>query len=137
MITFTKIKQYDEETLQLWMECKFAFRKFSDLPPEQHLQKFIDKSVSFFKVFDNGSFNGCMMIYKILEDSKEIELAGFAKRHVETRGPFKFFVEKIKKKYPDYKIYVVSSELSAGMLFRAVGFRRGATKGNDTFYFYD
>ena len=137
MISFTKIKQHHEETLQLWMECKFAFPKFSELPPEQHLQKFIDKSVSFFKVFNDSEFIGCIFIYNIYDDSKEVEIAGFSKRNVDTKSTVKFFVQKIKKKYPDYKIYATTAQLSAGILLTSVGFRRGSKIGDETFYFYD
>ena len=46
-------------------------------------------------------------------------------------------LESFKKKYPDYKIYATTAQLSAGILLTSVGFRRGSKIGDETFYFYD
>ena len=67
----------------------------------------------------------------------KVEIAGFSKRNVDTKSTVKFFVQKIKKKYPDYKIYATTAQLSAGILLTSVGFRRGSKIGDETFYFYD
>lgn len=118
---FQKISKPDIETLKLFIPYRKIF-PYSSNSASKQLKKIIKNTITFYKVFDNFIFIGCLFVDNIDEQNKIIEFGGFAARKVNTFQAIKELIAFLKYHYPEYRIKAITSQRTAKFCLTRVGF---------------
>lgn len=127
---FERILKPDKEVLNLFVSCRKNFI-YSSKSAIKQLKRIIKTSTTFYKVFDDDFFIGCLFVDDIDEENKIIEFGGFSKRHVNTKQAIKELIAFLQTHYPHYKIKAITSQKTARISLTRAGF---TNKNGDYIY---
>lgn len=118
---FEPIRKPDDEVVKLFSVYREIFRN-NHLSCRKQLVKLINYCVAFYKVYENGIFEGCLFIYEINHENKTVEIGGFAKRKANTRQALIDIIAFINSHWQGFKIIADTKELAAKICLRNLDF---------------
>lgn len=128
---FQRIYKPDNETLKAFIPYRKNF-VYSPKSAYKQLDRIIKTSVSFYKVFDDKKFIGCLFVDLVDDETKTIEFGGFAVRHANTKKAIEQLMAFLNFHYPDYQIKAITVQLAAKFSLIKAGLKN--IKGD---YFYE